>query len=486
MINKRIIIQILAAIIGYIGLSMLVPFVIAIFFHEKEYLSFLYSSLLLVIPGFSSYFLLKLTNKEEQTNLNIRDGFLIVTLAWIVTFFVGTLPYIISGAIPNFTDAFFETASGFTTTGASILTDIESLPKSILFWRSLTHWVGGVGIVVVAISVMPLLGVAGMQLFKAETPGPTTDKLTPRVKETARIIGLVYVLITFFIFLLYLICGMSLFDAICHAFGTIATGGFSPFNSSIGYYKSSLIEYVVIFCMFIPAVNFSLHYAALKGSFRSYLKSEELKWFVTTILASTLIISMFVFFQNHKPFEQAFRSALFNVVSLISTTGFGSEDYEKWSHGSQILLITLMYLGGMVGSTSGGIKQVRFVVVVKLIIAEIKKHIHPQAIVPIRLNGEAIDRKIATNILIFTLFYALVSVVAVVVLGFSGVDVATSVGAVAACINGVGPGIGLVGPTENYYILPALAKWVLTACMLLGRLEIFTILVLFSPTFWKR
>lgn len=486
MINKRIILQFLAAITGYIGLSMLVPFVLAIIFDEKEYLSFLSSSLILIIPGFGTYAYLKLTQKDENKNVNIREGFLIVSLAWIITFFAGSLPYLLSGAIPNFTNAFFETASGFTTTGASVLTDIEALPKSVLFWRSLTHWIGGVGIVVVAISVMPLLGVAGMQLFKAETPGPTTDKLTPRVKETARIIGVVYLVITLIILAIYLLCGMHLYDAVCHAFGTIATGGFSPFNSSIGYYKSPLIEYAVSFCMFISAVNFSLHYAVMKGSFKIYLKSEEFKWFVAIIFFSTILISIFVVLFNNKSPENAFRASLFNVVSLISTTGFGAEDYEKWSHGAQILLITLMYIGGMVGSTSGGIKQVRFVVVVKLVFAEIKKHIHPQAIVPIRLNGEPVDRKITTNILIFTLFYALVSVIAVMILGFSGVDVTTSIGAVAACINGVGPGIGLVGPTENYFLLPDIAKWTLVSCMLLGRLEIFTILVLFSRAFWRR
>lgn len=484
--NFRAIFQILSLIVGFIGLFMIIPLFYAIFNHEPTVGSFLISFLSLSASGFLIYFILKFKQKENERNLSIREGFLIVTFAWIVTILSGTIPYYISGAIPNFTDAFFETASGFTTTGSSILTDIEKLPLSMLLWRSLTHWIGGVGIVVIAISVMPILGVAGMQLFKAETPGPSTDKLTPRVKETARIIGFVYVLITAIILVLYLICGMPMFDAVCHAFGTIATGGFSPKNASIGFYHSPIIEYAVIFGMFISAVNFSLHYSALKGSFKSYFKSEELKWFITVITISSIVIALFLLIQNGEKIDDAFRHSLFYVVSLVSTTGFGTVDYEKWSYGSQLLLITLMYLGGMAGSTSGGIKQVRFVIVMKLIYAEIKKHIHPQAIIPVRINGQAVDRKIAVNILIFTLFYALVSVLAVIILGFSGVDVATSIGAVAATINGVGPGIGLVGPVENFATLPAVAKWVLCGCMLLGRLEIFTILVLFAPAFWRK
>ncbi len=480
------IIQILSLIVGCIGLFMLLPMLYSIVSGEKTTFSFFISFLVLCGTGFSLYFVLKTQQKDNDKKLSIRDGFFIVTFAWIVTIISGTLPYLISGAIPNFTDAFFESASGFTTTGSSILTDIEKLPKSILLWRSLTHWIGGVGIVVIALSVMPILGVAGMQLFKAETPGPTTDKLSPRIKETARIIGFVYLIITAFILVLYLFVGMSFYDAVCHAFGTIATGGFSPKNASIGYYNSPLVEYAVIFCMFISAVNFSLHYSALKGSFKAYLKSEELKWFVFIILFSSLLISIFLFFDGNKTIENAFRSSLFYVVSLISTTGFGTEDYEKWNYGAQLLLITLMYLGGMAGSTSGGIKQIRFIIVIKLIYSEIKKHIHPQAVIPVKINGQPVERKIAVNILIFTLFYAFISAAAVIILCLNSVDIPTSIGAVAATMNGVGPGIGLVGPVENYSVLPDFAKWILCGCMLLGRLEIFTILVLFTPTFWKK
>lgn len=484
--KTKTIIQILSLIVGCIGLFMLFPMLYSVFTNENSSFSFFVSFLFLSGIGFSLYFILKSKQNDNDKILSIREGFFIVTFAWIVTILSGTLPYLISGAIPDFTDAVFESASGFTTTGSSILSDIEKLPKSILLWRSLTHWIGGVGIVVIALSVMPILGVAGMQLFKAETPGPTTDKLSPRIKETARIIGLVYLIITAFILVLYLLVGMSVYDAICHAFGTIATGGFSPKNASIGFYHSPLIEYTVVFCMFISAVNFSLHYSALKGSFKTYLKSEELKWFILIILSSTILISLFLIFENGKTIEAGFRSALFYVVSLISTTGFGTEDYEKWNYGAQLLLITLMYLGGMAGSTSGGIKQIRFIVVVKLINSEIKKHIHPQAVVPVRINGQPIDRKIAINILIFTLFYAFISASAVIILCFIGVDISTSIGAVAATMNGVGPGIGLVGPVENYSALPDFAKWVLCGCMLLGRLEIFTILILFSPSFWKK
>jgi trk system potassium uptake protein TrkH len=482
----RIIVQILSLIVGCIGLFMLFPMIYSIIDNENTTFSFFVSFLLLSVVGWSIYFVLKSKQKDIDKNISIRDGFIIVTFAWIVTIISGTLPYLISGAIPDFTDAFFESASGFTTTGSSILSDIEKLPKSILLWRSLTHWIGGVGIVVIALSIMPILGVAGMQLFKAETPGPTTDKLSPRIKETARIIGIVYLIITTFIVILYLLVGMPIYEAVCHAFGTIATGGFSPKNASIGFYHSPVVEYTVILCMFISAVNFSLHYAAMKGSFKTYLKSEELKWFVLIILSSTLLISIFLIIENGKTIEGAFRSSLFYVVSLISTTGFGTEDYEKWNFGAQLLLITLMYLGGMVGSTSGGIKQIRFIVVVKLIYSEIKKHIHPQAVIPVRINGQPVDRKIAINILIFTLFYALISASAVIILCFDGVDITTSIGSVAATMNGVGPGIGLVGPVENYSALPAFAKWILCGCMLLGRLEIFTILVLLTPAFWKK
>ncbi len=484
--NNKTIFQILGVIIGYIGLSMLVPLTLSIYFRDGMANGILLASVVTSLSGFSIFYFFKRQQSNAETTVSIRDGFIIVSFAWLITVLIGTLPYIFTGTIPNFTDALFESTSGFTTTGATILSDIEGLPASIIFWRSFTHWIGGIGIVVVTISVMPLLGVAGMQLFKAETPGPTTDKLSPRVKETTRILGMVYIVITLIIFISFWLGGMTAFDAVCHSFAAIGTGGFSTKNTSIAFYKSSLIEYIAIFGMFISAINFSLHYRALKGSFKDYFKSEELKWFASIILITTAIISVDIMLHNNESLADAFRKSLFNVVSLITTTGFGAEDYEKWSFGSQLLLVTIMYIGGMAGSTAGGIKVIRFALSIKLIYNGIKKHIHPKAILPIRINGTPVDRGILINVLIFTLFYAIVAIVAVISLGFLGLDVPTSIGAVATTMNGVGPGIGAVGPTENFGPLPDMAKWISCALMLLGRLEIFTVLVLFTPTFWRK
>lgn len=432
--------------------------------------------------GALSLILRRLTRKP--VDLQIREAFLTVSLTWVTFSFLGALPFMISGYIPNLTDAFFETMSGFTTTGATILSDIEALPKSLLVWRNMTQWLGGMGVIALAVAVLPFLGVGGVQLFKAEVPGPIKDKISPRISETAKLLWGVYLLFTVVEVLLLMLGGLSFFDAVCVTFGTLATGGFAPTNTSIAAFPSPFIHYVITVFMFIAGVNFSLHYWALRGKFRPYLTNPEFRFFLgITALATGLILGARLI-EGEVFTEELFRSTLFQTVSILTTTGFITHDYEQWPFVTQIILLALMLFGGCTSSTGGGIKNLRILVAFKFMGSELKKLFHPHGVFPIRTGDRVVPERLVSNIIGFIALYILIFFLGVMAMTGLGLDIDTSIGAVAATLGNVGPGIGGVGPVENYSHLPVLGKWILSFLMLVGRLEIFTVLVIMTRTFW--
>jgi len=482
--------NILGALLSILGITMVIPIFISYQYGESDLMGFIQSSLMCILVGIPIWYLTR--HKRALTN---RDGFAIVTFSWITTAIAGALPFYFSGAIPNVTDAFFESMSGVTTTGASIIGNpatlpnlpngIESLPHGILFWRSFIQWIGGMGIVVFYIAILPLLGVGGVQLFKAEVPGPVADKITPRVRETAKFLWVVYVGITAAEAIALMVAGMSVFDSICHALTTMPTGGFSTKNASIGHYDNSVIHFIVIFFMFVAGVNFSLHFRAINGDVKSYVKDKEFLVYLCGTLLITFVIFITIALQSDSFSWLNFRDALFNTVSILTTTGYGTADYELWPAVVQVILLSLMFIGGMGGSTGGGMKVIRCMLLVKYAALETRRMLHSRALIPVRIGKQLIKEDVVRNTLGFFLFFMSAFVVSTIVLASMGLDVETAIGAAASAMGNIGPGLGAFGPTDNYALLSDPGKWVLTFCMLLGRLEIFTVMVLFSRTFWK-
>jgi trk system potassium uptake protein len=460
---------------------MLLPIPFSLYYGENDYKSLLISSALCIL--FGSFSLIK---RKKREDLRPKEGFAVVTLGWIVFSAFGALPFVISGAIPSYTDAFFETMSGFTTTGATILTDIESVSHGLLFWRSLTHWFGGMGIIVLSLAILPFLGVGGMQLFKAESPGPVVDKLSPRITETAKILWGVYVLFSAIETILLMFAGMNLFDALCHTFGTMATGGFSTKNASIGGFGSSYIDYIITIFMIIAGTNFALHYRVLKGNFKSLLKSSEFKFYISIIIGATLLIGIETYMINYTNIFDTIQYTIFQVVAILTTTGFGTADYEQWSSGSQIILLLLMFIGGCAGSTGGGIKVLRIYILLKFIYSEILMILHPQAVIPVKIGNKVIDKKVITNIAGFFILFMIITAIGILIMALMGLDFTSSIGAVTATINNIGPGFGNVGPTDNYAFIHPAGKWILSFFMLVGRLEVFTVIILLTKDFWKK
>jgi trk system potassium uptake protein TrkH len=481
MINWKTLLNVLGLLLVLEGAAMLLSIPFSIYYKEPIIWHLLLSAGITAGIGYLAYFF----TRSKGRQISKRDGYIIVSSSWIVFSFFGTLPFILTGSIPSFTDAFFETMSGFTTTGASILNDIESLPKGILFWRSMTHWLGGMGIIVLSLAILPILGIGGMQLFVAEVPGPTPDKLHPRIKETAKRLWAIYILLTALETLLLSLGGMSFFDAICHAFATMATGGYSTKQASIAHFSSPFIHYVIIIFMFLAGMNFTLSYFALHLKFDKILKNEEFRFYFLFIAAFTIIIAILLSFTGETSIENSFRDALFQVVSIITTTGFVTADYLNWMPILTALIFVLMFFGGSAGSTGGGVKIMRVVLLLKNSVLELKRLLHPKAIIPVRLNNQPVSQEIITNVLAFVSFYMLILVVSMTVMSTLGYDIESSIGAVVATLGNIGPGIGAVGPVENYHHIPMFGKWFLSALMLIGRLELFTVLVLFSRYFWE-
>ena len=486
--NIKTILNILAAMLAIIGLSMLLPMLVSFIYSEANLSAYLYSMAGCLSVSIPVWFFTRRSRK-----LTIKDGFALVTFAWIVVAIAGSLPFYLTGAIPNYTDAWFESMSGVTTTGATIIGNvntlpnlengIESLPKGILFWRSFLQWIGGMGIIVFTIAILPLLGVGGVQLFKAEVPGPVADKIKPRVKETAKILWMVYVGFTVLQMTLLRLAGMPMFDAICHAFTTMPTGGFSTQNASIAAYNSPLIQYIIIFFMFVAGINFTLHFRAITGSFKSLFKDYELKVYIAIIIIATSLIFLSLSASNSDWSHDSFMISLFQTVSIITTTGFGTSDYELWPYFCQLALFILMFFGAMGGSTSGGMKLTRIILLIKYAGTETKRMLHSRAIIPLRIGERSISDDIVRNTLGFFLIYLFIFVLTALVLTTFDLDLISAFGAAASAVGNVGPAFGEFGPTDNYALLNPIGKWMLSFCMLLGRLEIFTILVLFTRSF---
>lgn len=473
---------------------MLLATLVSYLYKDGVTLQILYAGLITIATGVVT--MLLTTNHKKE--MNKREGYIVVTFGWIIMSLFGTLPYVITESIPNFTNAFFETMSGYTTTGASILNDIEMVPKGVLFWRSTTHWIGGMGIIVLAIAILPLLGIGGMQLFAAEAPGPSGDKLHPRITDTAKRLWLIYFGYTAAETLLLKLAGMSFFDAINHSMATLSTGGFSTKNASVAHWNNQpIIQYIIILFMFLAGSNFVLSYFAFKGKIQKILHDEEFKLYFIFVSAFTVIAALVVYFQvdmslstiSHPMVwgqaESAFRHSLFQVLTVITTTGFISADYTLWTPLLVVLFFGIMFLGGSAGSTSGGVKVVRHLILLKNGFLEFKRTLHPNAIIPVRYNQKAINRFIVFNVLAFFMLYMISFIIGALVFSMFHIDFESAIGLSASSLGNIGPALGNFGPVNNYAALPPLAQWWSSFLMLIGRLELFTVLILFTPFFWR-
>ena len=481
MINSKMIFRILGFLLLIETVMLLCCGGVSLFYKENDLQSFLVSSAITTSIGI----LLLAIGKDAVKSLNRRDGYVIVSVAWVTFSLFGMLPYYIGGYIPSITDAFFETMSGFTTTGATILDDIESLSHGMLFWRSLTQWIGGLGIVFFTIAILPIFTTGGVQLFSAETTGVTHDRTHPKINVMAKWLWTVYLILTVSETILLMFGGMDLFDAICQSFATTATGGYSTKQNSISYWNSPYIEYVVAIFMIISSINFSLFLMCLKGKVGRLFKDEETHWFLGSVGILTLLITLALVFQNNYGWELAFRKSLFQVATVHTSCGFATDDYNLWPPFTWLLLFIAMLSGGCTGSTSGGIKNMRLLIVARTIRNEFKHLLHPNAVLPVRVNKQTVSSSIVTTVLLFFAFYLVIILIGWTILLFLGVGFSESVSTVISSIGNVGPGLGSCGPAYSWNSLPDLAKWVLSFLMLIGRLELFSVLLLFYPGFWK-
>jgi trk system potassium uptake protein TrkH len=493
-LNYKIIFHFFGLLLLFNGGFMLLSSLISLIYSDGVTLNlFLSGFVTLLIGGVFMFF-----TKDHQKVMNKREGYIVVTFGWIVMTLSGTLPYLFTGSIPDFTNAFFETMSGYTTTGASILDDIEAVPYGVLFWRSLTHWIGGMGIIVLAVAILPLLGIGGMQLFAAEAPGPSADKLHPRITDTAKRLWLIYFAYTVAETLLLKLAGMSFFDAINHALCTLSTGGFSTKNASVAFWNDNpLIQYIIIFFMFLAGTNFVLSYYLFKGKFSNIIKDDEFKLYVKFIAVFTLIAAVIIYFRADVSIssikhpmvlgeaESAFRHALFQVISVITTTGFVTADFTLWTPFLVVFFFGLMFLGGSAGSTSGGIKVVRHLITIKNGFLEFKRALHPNAILPVRYNKRSVSGEIVFNILGFFILYFISFIIGALGFSMMQIDFESAIGIAASSLGNVGPALGDFSPVNNYNSLPAIGKWWSAFLMFIGRLELFTVLVIMTPFFWR-
>ncbi|WP_319479339.1 potassium transporter TrkG [uncultured Draconibacterium sp.] len=481
-INIALILHIISIVITFESLFMLFALIVSFIYKESVFTDLSHTFLITFVLGVA---LNLLTKKQRHVEPSLRESFIIVTLAWVVMALVGTLPYLLSGSIPNFTNAFFESISGFTTTGSSILADIEALPKSILFWRAETHWIGGMGIIVLVVAIMPFLKINGIYLFYSEVSSVATEKVSTRIRKVARRLWLIYLGLTFSETIILWIGGMSLFDAICHSFATIATGGFSTKNDSLAGF-SPFIQYTVTFFMLLSGINFVVHVFWLRGDFRTAFKNEELRLYLKIILVAGTIITLSLFFHHQDMgFEPAFRHAFFQVVSIITATGFATADYLQWPLQSIGIIAILMLIGASSGSTGGGVKVIRHLVVFKRMRTLYKEYFSSSTVVRVvHYNKNVVRPELINRVFTFVLFYYLILIIGTMIMMLWTNDLKTSFGAVATSMAGIGPGFGTVGPVSNFLHLPDGAKYFLTALMVIGRLEIYSVLVLFTPSFW--
>ncbi|MCX6237518.1 MAG: TrkH family potassium uptake protein [Bacteroidia bacterium] len=477
-INFNIILKLLSFIffIEACAFSLCLP--VALIYNEPL-IPFLLSILVAIIPFVFLRLLSRANTKDEIQN---HEALFSVVFGWFVMILLGILPYIFSGSIPHFINAVFESTSGFTTTGSSILTDVEALPKSVLFWRSLTHWVGGIGIISLVIIILPSLDVGGYRIFSLESS--LQEKIRPRIKTIGRSLLAIYLLLTFSQVILMMLGGMNLYESLCHAFGTVATGGFSPRNTSIAGY-SPYIQYVVTIFMFLAGVNFLVHFNLLMGNFKKAFSNEELRFYLKVIVLAGLFIMAILIYKTNKPIEEAFRSSFFYVVSIVTCTGFATEDYLLWPTAAWMAIFLLLFAGGCTGSTAGGIKMARHLLVLKNIKSILYKTVHRNGVYPVKLNGYVVSEENNRSIISFVLLYLVVFVVMTFLLILDGLDVPGAASSIATALAGIGPGIGSVGPLGNFAHLHDFSKSVMSLAMFIGRLELLTFFALFTPAFWK-
>jgi trk system potassium uptake protein TrkH len=478
--NFSLTFRIQGGLLVFLAVMLLVPLPFSFWYGDGTWPWFVLTATLAAAIG-----LLFLRIFSTRAELTVRDGFGVVTFAWIIFAAFGALPFIFTGAIESPIQAFFESMSGFTTTGSTVITDLNVVQESVLVWRSLTQWLGGMGIIVLSLAILPILGVGGMQLFEAEVPGPTTDRLRPRIQDTAKLLWGVYFIITAAEVLALMLGRVSFYEAVCHAFTTMATGGFSTRSGSVGELGGSYVQVVVIFFMFLAGVNFSLHYGALRGKVGSYFRSEEFRFYLGVITVSTLVVFLF----NFGAYEESaknLRDSAFQVVSLMTTTGYGTADYELWPVLAQYILVGLMFVGGCAGSTGGGMKNVRVLLLAKHSFVQLFRLIHPRRVRLLKIDDKTVSDDVIQSILGFFALYIGIFVFASLGMAALGVDLVTAGASVIACLSNIGPGLGQVGPTDTFNHLPAAGHLLLSFCMLVGRLEVFTVLVLVLPSFWRK
>lgn len=481
--NYRLIFRITAMIVLLLAGAMVPAMIVSVIYGERDTAIALLGAILLTAVV-SLPFVIYL--KPSSSTIHIRDGFLIVALSWIIGSLCGALPFVVSGAIPSFADAFFESASGFTTTGASILTNIEILPRGILFWRSFTHWLGGMGILIFAIALFPSLKLGSFLIAKAEAPGPSLDKLTPKLSDSAKLLYFVYTGMTIAEVLLLMLGGLDLFDALIHTFGTVATGGFSSYNASIAHFDSLYVEMVIVVFMILAGTNFNLYFLLLRRNLKGFLADREWRTYMTVIVFSFIAITFILnHFEVTSSIGESMRLSIFQTVTILTTTGYATADFGLWPTACMVILLVLMFVGGCSGSTSGSMKSIRILVLFKLIKRGIKKRLHPYAVVPVKLAGKNLASDRVSNIASFIFTYLLLFVLGALVVSLDGTDMVTAISASAACLGNIGPGLGEVGPVMNYSFFSVPTKLFLTMLMIAGRLEIFTILLLFTRTFWN-
>ncbi len=455
---------------------------ISLFYQEEDLKDFIFTAALTALCGGLLFYF----GKDAERSIKRRDGYLIVTAAWIIFSLFGMLPFYLNDYIPTVTNAFFETMSGFTTTGASILDNIESLPHGLLFWRSLTQWIGGLGIVFFTIAILPIFGTGGIQVFSAESANPTYDKTHPRIGITARWVWSIYLGITLLqIGLLYL-GDMNLFDSICHSLTTTGTGGYSTKQASIAYYNSPYIEYIITLFMALSGVNFTLLIFFLKGRLKKIGENVELRWYITSMVCFTALITAILLYSSNLGLEESFRKAIFQVVSLHTSTGFATADYMTWVPVTWGLICLIMLSGACAGSTSGGIKCIRLVILSRIARNELKRLIHPNAVIPVRINNHVIPQTVKATVFSFAFFFVFIGLIGWLFFLAMGVGFMESAGIVISSMSNMGPGLGLFGPAYSWNSLPDMGKWLACLLMLIGRLEIFTILLLFTKGFWKK
>jgi len=463
------------------ALAMLPSLIVAVMYGESSGWAFLSTISLLLIIGISSSFV-----KPKNKGIYVKDGFAIVAFGWILVSFFGALPFFFSGAIPSLVDSFFESCSGFSTTGASILIEIEGLPQAILFWRSFTHWIGGMGVLILAMAILPSVGTGSVQIMKAESPGPNPGKLVPKVKQTAKILYGIYLIITVVEIILLKIAGMSLFDSFVHTFGTVGTGGFSNMNFSVGAYNNIYIDVIITVFMFICGANFALHYQVFKGNFKGLFKDGEFKLYSLIVITSIVLVTLNIYGTMYDGIGQSIRHSAFQVVSVITTTGYATTDFDLWPVFSKTILFFLMFIGGCAGSTTGGIKNIRFLILFKAVKRDLLKIIYPKAIYSVRVDGKTINDHTVSEVLGFFFMYIMVFCGAILIISIEGKDLVTTITSVATTIGNVGPGLGIVGPRGNFSSFTDLSKMVFSFCMIVGRLEIYPILLLIFPSFWRK